>query len=66
MYRNLEAEIVRKNLSKKAIAETLGITYNTLLLKIKGESSFTLDEALALRSLLNTTEPVEVLFSKTA
>lgn len=46
MYRNLEAEIVRANLNKEDIANKIGKTYNTLLLKISEKYPFALKEAL--------------------
>ncbi len=49
MYTNLEAEIVRKKLSKETIAKAIGKTYNTLTLKLNGKYSFTYDEALIIQ-----------------
>lgn len=46
MYRNLEAEIIRCNISKHDIAKSIGRTYKTLLQKISGKYPFTLDEAM--------------------
>lgn len=62
MYKKIELIIFEKGLSKVEIAESLGITYNTFLLKLRGKSSFTLDEAVKLKSILSTEKTVEELF----
>ena len=49
-YANLEAEITRKGLSKKEIAETLGVRLATVYNKLKGKCPFTLDEAFKIRN----------------
>ena len=49
-YINLEAEMVRKGLSKKDIAEILGIRIATVYNKLSGKHPFTLDEALKIRN----------------
>lgn len=40
MYRNLEAEIVRRKISKEEIAKAIGKSYVTFTLKLSGKSSF--------------------------
>lgn len=64
MYKKIEAEIILLSLSKKEVANKLGIAYNTLLAKLRGESSFTLDEAFALKKVLNSNMDIEILFEK--
>ncbi len=49
MYYNLEAEIVRKNISKEVIAKKINKTYNTLSQKLNGKYPFTYDEALIIQ-----------------
>ena len=49
-YSNLEAEIARKGVSKKEIAETLGVRLATVYNKLKGKCPFTLDEAFKIRN----------------
>lgn len=66
MYRLIEAHLVLLGTTKRDIADALGISYNTLLLKLKGGSCFTLDEAIKLQSLLEAPESVEELFDRTA
>jgi len=65
MYKKLEARLVLIGMTKKKLAEKLGITYNTLLLKLRGENCFTLDEALAIRKIIKADETIEDLFTKT-
>lgn len=64
MYGNLLAEIGRRQLSRKLIAEKLGISTSSLRHKINGENKFLLDEAFILCELLGNPS-VEWLFSKT-
>lgn len=47
MLNNLRAELTRKNLNpEKAIEQTLGCTYKTASSKLKGDTDFSLPEAL--------------------
>lgn len=64
MYSNIEMLIFKRKLSKKLIAEKLGITYRTLLLKLNGKASFTLNEAMKLKEILNTELSIEELFDR--
>lgn len=64
MYENLLAEIGRKQLSRKDIAEKLNITTSALRLKLKGKHRFTVDEAFKLCELLGGNCSVEFLFKK--
>lgn len=62
MYENIERLIFEKKLKKSDIAHAIGITYNTLLLKLSGKYKFTLDEAVALRNFLDPDMSIEELF----
>lgn len=66
MYPIIEQIIFAKKMSKKQIAESLSMTYNTFLLKLKGEATFTLDEAINLKSILKTSHTIEELFDTKA
>lgn len=66
MFDNIEQLIFNKKLKKREIAEKMGIRYNTLLLKLKGEYPFTLDEALKLKEILETDMEIEILFTPAA
>ena len=45
MFMNLEKAIDNKKIGKTVIAELLGISYGTILQKLHGDSTLTLDEA---------------------
>ncbi len=64
MYKRIEAHLILTGMTKRELAAQLGISYNTLLLKLKGISSFTLDEALKIKNILQATESIEELFIK--
>lgn len=44
MFIKLEMELKRKNITKKQLAEFLGVSYDTIIKKIKGESDFWREE----------------------
>ena len=50
MYKNLEAEMVRENITRKDLANLLNVRYATIIDKLKGRYSFTLDEAFKIRN----------------
>lgn len=64
MYFAIEMLIFQKRLSKAFIANEMNMSYNTFLLKMRGKYDFTLNEALKLKEILNTKEPIEVLFKR--
>lgn len=64
MYPNLRAEFARKNMTFQIVADALGITVGTLSVKYNGKFGFTLDEAVAIKKLLDVDMPLEVLFEK--
>jgi DNA-binding XRE family transcriptional regulator len=66
VFKNIERIIFDKGLKKRDIAKALGISYNTFLLKLKGEYYFTLDEAIKLKEILETDLTVEELFKTAA
>lgn len=63
MYKQVEVALLISNISKKELAKKLGISYNTLLLKLRGVSKFTLDEAFMVKGLLGLEESIDELFS---
>ena len=62
MYRRVEAQIVFTGTTKRELAETIGIGYNTLLSKLRGESDFTLKEGGAIKVALKFNGTIEELF----
>lgn len=63
MYPNLNAELSRRDLTVEKLALLIGMNYNTLRLKLKGERRLTFSEALSIKQALHVTIPLEVLFS---
>lgn len=64
MYRNLEAELARKGITKTKVARELGLTLGTLSLKLNGKSHLTLDEAMKIKKILKVDMPIEELFRR--
>lgn len=64
MYNNLEAEMVRFGVTRKDIAKLLQVRYATVIDKLKGRYSFTLDEAFAIRDKFFPHLQIEYLFKK--
>lgn len=63
--RDIEAELVRQGITKKQLAQAIGIGYNTLLMKLRGDTAFTLDEAFAIKRHIKSEQSIEELFSPT-
>lgn len=64
MYRELEAELVRKGVSRKKLSELIGIAYRTLGAKMRGEQDFNLEECKKIKNILNSDMYIDVLFKK--
>lgn len=62
MYRNLAAEMVRKGVRKKDIAELLGVRYATVIEKTNGKRRFYLDEAVKIKEAFFPDLSLEYLF----
>lgn len=62
VYKNLEAEMVRRDITRKDIAELLNVRYATVVDKLKGRSNFTLDEAFKIRNAYFPYLSIEYLF----
>lgn len=66
MYPNLKAEMARKGITAKQLAEMIGVTQSTFSLKMRGEYDFTFAEAVKIKDILGVDIPLEVLFAKAA
>lgn len=62
MYRTIESRLAFLGVSKKKLAHEIGMSYNTFLLKLKGKSNFTLDEAEKIKLALKSKLSIEELF----
>ena len=63
MYRNLEAEMVRKGITQNQLAELLKLNSSTVSLKMNGKRDFSLNEAMRIKDILNVDIPLEKLFA---
>ena len=64
MYKRLESEMVLHNVTRKDLADAIGVQYNTILLKLRGVYGFTLDEAFKIKEFLKTDLPLDELFAR--
>lgn len=62
MYKLIESKMTLIGMTKKQLAQEMGMGYNTLLAKFKRESSFSLDEAAEIKCIVGAPESIEVLF----
>ena len=62
MYRNIEAELVRKGTTKGDLAKALGITQATLSLKLNGKYEFSIKEAKKIKETLGIDMSLDELF----
>lgn len=61
-YRNLEAELKRKNITKKDLAEAFNLRYATISDKLNGKTRLTLNEAFAIKEKFFPDLSIEYLF----
>lgn len=61
-YSTLRAEIARKGIRQKDIADYLGIWNSSFCTKLSGKHCFSLQEAVAVQKKFFPEIPVEVLF----
>lgn len=66
MYKNLEAELKRRGMTKGDLARALKITATTLSNKLSGKSIITLGEALRIKSIVCVSMSLEELFATAA
>lgn len=69
MYPNLKAEIARKGFTLEKLVEELkrrgfNITVSMLSQKLNGKYDIYLNEAKALKAIVETTIPIDVLFEE--
>ncbi len=62
MYRNLEAEMARNKVTRRNLADTLGVRYATVIEKLNGKYPFKLDEAFAIKQNFFPNLSMEYLF----
>ncbi len=64
MYKELEAQIAYRGISKKQLATDINMKYSTFLTKMSGKSKFTLDEAVCIKEYLKEDIAIEELFKE--
>lgn len=66
MFPNVKAEMARKNITLETIANDprINCTISTLSLKLNGKFSLKWNEAVAIKAILGTDLPLEVLFEE--
>lgn len=64
MYRNLEAELKRKNIRRIDLAKDLGMALSTVSDKLNGKSEISLSLAFRIKAYLAVEMPIEVLFEE--
>lgn len=62
MYPNLRAEMARKKMTGAELAKAIGVNTGTFSQKFNGKTDFGLVEARAIKAVLGTDLPIEVLF----
>ena len=63
MYRNLEAELKRNNVSRAQIADVLGVTISTVSEKLHVAGRLKLAEAMVIKETFFPCETIEYLFA---
>ena len=64
MYRELMGEMVKHGITRKVLANRLGITSKTLFNKINGVTDFTWEEVKKIRDIVAPNKTLEELFEK--
>lgn len=56
--------MIARGMTQETLAKHLGICYSSLYNKLRGRTSFTLEECLWLKEIFNTSLPIERLMEK--
>ena len=64
MFRNLEAELKRKGITRKDLSVHLGINITTISAKLSGKRKLSFDEAASIANLLGGQTDLLYLFDK--
>lgn len=62
-YPNLRGEMARRGFCVSSLARKMGVSGNSLGLKLNGKRTITLDFAIKIKNALETDVPLEVLFA---
>ena len=64
MFQNLQAEMARRQLTGKDLAQMIGVTELTFYNKVKGQREFKLSEMEKIKAIMRTDAPFEYLFKR--
>ncbi len=62
MYSNLDAELARRRITRKALAERLHKTPSTISLKLSGKAPITLNECIEIKRAIGSEYTIDYLF----
>lgn len=62
MYRNLDAEMKRKGITRGELAAKMNLSPSTMSLKLNGKSNISLKEAMQIKNIVHVDMPIEILF----
>lgn len=65
IYRNVAARMALLGIKKSELARLLNINCSTLQAKLRGQSSFSLDEAIEIKDILRSGAALEDFFTRT-
>jgi len=63
MHQHKKINQLLAGISKRKLANKLGISYNLFLQKLNGEMDFSLNEALLIKKMILSKKSIEELFS---
>lgn len=64
MLKNLLAEMIRRDVTRQQIADSISVSYGTALTKINGNYEFTVEEARKIKEEFFPDLTIEYLFDK--
>ena len=64
VYKQIGHEMLACNMDTQKLSEVTGIPYYTLRSRFRGESSFTLDDAIRIHKVIGTGMSIEQLFER--
>ena len=64
MFQNLQAEMARRSLTGRSLANLVGVTELTMYNKLNGTTEFKLNEMEAIKELMKIDAPLEYLFKR--
>lgn len=64
IYPNLAGEIAKKGITKKSMAEQLGMQYKAFTNRMYGKTPLTFDDAVKIKNMFFPESSIEFLFEK--